>query len=475
MGETRISRVPLGGTTRGGGRLSRGLVVLLVAAAVTSSAAPGSAPAANAAASGNIATRWVQRALDAVRSGSPSAHTGTPGAGRLYAMTTVAMFDAVNGIEVAEGDSTRAPALVGSYAAAPEGASTEAAANAAAWGVLGTVFAPNEPVKASLDAAFAEERTAIGAGPDVEAGETWGSAVANEVLSARANDGTQQGLSLPGGEGPGVFPRPFTGTQYRSMTPFGIASVASHLSSGPPALTSTAYADAFNEVKRLGSFSDTDLERAAIARHWLAEGGTVRETGLWLKASLSIVEAQGTDASLPDTTRLFALLGMGIADAVATSWTDKFAWRYWRPGDAIRLAADDGNPATEADPNWSARGGICSATSAPFCSNFGGTPEHTSGTSTFAGAASTILAGFYCTDRVAFSFAGEQPGSASRTYGSFSEAAKEAGRSRIFGGIHFQFSNEAGRTAGNGIGREILRTQLLEVGATPSHHASCTH
>ena len=60
---------------------------------------------------------------------------------------------------------------------------------------------------------------------------------------------------------------------------FGIESVTDYLSSGPPDLTSAEYADAFNEVKTLGSFTDTDPERAAIARHWLAEGGTVRETG----------------------------------------------------------------------------------------------------------------------------------------------------------------------------------------------------
>src|SRR5687768_15432541 len=47
----------------------------------------------------NVATRWVERALAAVRSGNPGVHTGTPGAARTYAMTTAAMYDAVNGID----------------------------------------------------------------------------------------------------------------------------------------------------------------------------------------------------------------------------------------------------------------------------------------------------------------------------------------------------------------------------------------
>lgn len=118
---------------------------------------------------------------------------------------------------------------------------------------------------------------------------------------------------------------------------------------GPSDLTSAEYAYGFNEVKVLGSSTDNDPERAAIAQHWLAENLTVRETGLWLKAALNIAAAQGTLASLSDTVRLFALLGLGVADAVV-----------------VRLGS----------------------------------------------------------------------------YGGFTEAARESGQSRIYGGIHFQFSNE---------------------------------
>ena len=326
-------------------------------------------------------------------------------------------------------------------------------------------------MKDSLDAAHNEELAALGSDPAVEAGRSWGAAVGNEVISLRASDGTQTASSQAGGSGPGVFPRTFSGTQFRNMTPFGIASVSGYLSDGPPPLTSAEYAEDFNEVKALGSFTDTDPERAAIARHWLAEGGTVRETGLWFKVALEVIESQNTAGSLADTTRLLALLGMGIADAVTTSWNDKYNYRYWRPGDAIRQASTDCNPATVEDPNWNPRPGICSATAVPFCAVFGGTPEHTSGTSTFAGAASTILASFYCTDRIPFAFAGEQSGSAPRSYAGFSQAAHEAGRSRIYGGIHFQFSNDAGREAGKEIGREIVRRRLVEVGAGPGSSA----
>lgn len=418
-------------------------------------------------ASGNVATHWVERALDAVRSGSPTLHTTTPGAGRTYAMTTAAMYDAVNGIYVAAGLSTRGRALVSSYEGAPGVGSSDAAVSAAAHTVLASLFAPNVSLKESLDNAHAAELAALGSDPSVEAGRAWGATVGNEVVVICSDDGTQNGSSQPGGSGAGVFPRTFGATQFRNMTPFGVTSIAGYLSSGPPDLTSAEYAEAFNEVKALGSFTDTNPERAAIAQHWRAEGGTVKESGLWFKVALNVVDGQGTTASLPDTTRLLALIGMGIADSVATTWSDKFNSHFWRPGDAIRQASMDGNPATEEDPNWNPRGGRCSSRSVPFCPVFGGTPEHTSGTSMFAGSASTILASFYCTDRIGFSFTDES-GSSVRTYDSFSEAAREAGRSRVYGGIHFQFSNDDGRTAGKEIGREILTTRLLEAGGSTS-------
>ena len=462
---------------RGTLALKTGRTALLALVLVMSSLTGASASVSAMASAGmaNVATRWVERALDAVRSGSPAIHTSTPGAARTYALTTAAMYDAVNGIESAAGASSRRPAVIGSYAAAPASGDPRAAASTAAHRVLSSLFAGNVTFKDALDRAQEVELANLGAGPAVDSGRAWGASVGDQVLQARAADGTQVEESLGGQSGPGAFPRLFSGAQFRRMSPFGIATVNPYRSSGPPLLASEAYADALNEVKVLGSSTDTDPERTAIARQWLAEGRTVRETGLWFKAALDVVARQGTVGSLPDTVRLFALLGMGVADAVTVSWDDKYAWHFWRPGDAIRQADVDGNPATVADPTWSPRNGTCSATAVAGCGVFGGTPEHTSGTSTFAGAAAAILAGFYCRDAIPFSFAGEQQGAAPRTYPGFADAAREAGRARIYGGIHFQFSNEAGREAGKGIGREIVRTRLLPDAGRPGGSSVCMH
>lgn len=406
---------------------------------------------------GNTVTRWVEQALDTVRAGG--SNVSNQAASRLYAMTTTAMYDAVNGIDRVRFLSTREHALV-PPTGAPFLGNRFAAAAAAAHAVLVALQPTRQSV---LDAALNAELTALGGAtaPAVAAGRTWGAAVGAQIVALRANDGTQTSETQPAcaptpcTPTPGQFPRSFSGAQYRNMTPFGVTSMTPYASSGPPALTSAEYTTDFNEVKVIGSITDTDLERGAIAGHWLAEAGSVRESGLWLKATLNIAEEQGTVFLLSRTARLFALLGMGIADSIATSWTAKFDDHFWRPGDAIRGAESDGNPDTAADLDWAPR-----TTGSPPA-NFGGTPEHTSGTSTLAGASSTILAGFYCRDDISFTFVSEGTPASTRSYQSFGQAADEAGRSRIYSGIHFQFSNRAGREAGNGIGTEIVNTRLV--------------
>jgi hypothetical protein len=66
---------------------------------------------------------------------------------------------------------------------------------------------------------------------------------------------------------------------------------------------------------------------------------------------------------------------------------------------------------------------------------------------------------------VSFTLAGDpnDPNAAgqTRTYSSFSAAAEEAGISRIYGGLHFPFSNTDGLAAGRAIAREILGNKLL--------------
>ena len=46
------------------------------------------------------------------------------------------------------------------------------------------------------------------------------------------------------------------------------------------------------------------------------------------------------------------MLDLTAADALITTWADKYHFNFWRPRAAIRQADTDGNPATVADPTW---------------------------------------------------------------------------------------------------------------------------
>lgn len=258
---------------------------------------------------------------------------------------------------------------------------------------------------------------------------------------------------------PGEFRASFD-ARWRSMTPFAIADTSAYVPAPPPALSGLDYAAAFEDVRTCGSNdpsldglcadATTPAQRDEISNFWLAEGGTARETGTWVQAALAIAAQQGTVKSTSATARLFALVAMATADAVKVAWATKAAFFTWRPTTAIHLADTDANPATSRATDWTSRIGAV-----------GGSPEYTSGTSTFAGAASVAIEDFYCHDTVAFSFQTDLASSGPRSYASPLEAAREAGRSRIFQGIHFEFSNDAGRRAGRAIGREIVSTKLL--------------
>jgi hypothetical protein len=165
--------------------------------------------------------------------------------------------------------------------------------------------------------------------------------------------------------------------------------------------------------------------------------------------------------TLEDTARLFALESMAMADVVAPTVMTKWKFHTWRPVSAINRANEDPNPLTTPDPNgtWVPRGGNSS------------NPEYFSGHSSFSSAAAQTLAAFFCSDHVGFTLTTDAPGS-TRSYTSFAAAAAEAGRSRVFGGQHFEFSNQAAAATGRAVADEVLAHSLLRTsGAT--HLGDC--
>ena len=118
---------------------------------------------------------------------------------------------------------------------------------------------------------------------------------------------------------------------------------------------------------------------------------------------------------------------------------------------AIREAETDGNPDTEADPNWS---------------SFIITPNHpsySSGHGTLSGASGAVLADFFGTDNITFTASTEGFSVPDRTFTSISQASEEAANSRLYGGIHWSFDNEDGLAGGRALGHYVFATQLRPI------------
>jgi hypothetical protein len=220
----------------------------------------------------------------------------------------------------------------------------------------------------------------------------------------------------------------------------------------PPPPNSHEYTQAFFEVKRLGRDTSPfrNGDQSEIALFWADNPGTATPPGHWLAIAQQLAEEH--ELPMLETSRLLALVSLAVADAAIVSWDHKYAYHHWRPVTAIQDADGDGNSATTSDAGWNSF-----IATPPF-------PAYSSGHSTFSGTSSRVLERFFGTDAVAFSTGSDGIGTV-RSYTTLSQAAEEAGQSRIYGGIHWQYDNQAGLASGRALGDHVFFTQLGPLGA----------
>ena len=395
---------------------------------------------------GDVVLEWNSIALETTRT-LPGPQIVPPRLVRMLAMVHGAVFDAVNSVE-----RDFKPYLL--KIGTPRWASAEAAAAVAAHDVL-VGLVPSR--QADYDAALTASLADIPDGRAEDAGAAVGRAVAAAMLAERQGDGIDVTVPYtPGTDpddwqptppafGPALMP------QFATMTPFAIDSPDQFRAPAPPSLASDEFERAFEEVKAVGAANSATrtAEQTAIARYWAGPLGTIQPPGQWNRIARTVATAQHN--SLAENARLFALLNFGMCDALVASWDTKYTYNFVRPVTAIRNAANDGNPETEADPAWTPLLGTP------------GHPSYSSAHSTISSAAATVLGDFFCDDSIAFEDTNEiVAGGATitRSFDGFREAAEEAGASRVYGGIHWQFDNRAGQEAGWDIGRFVSNRLL---------------
>jgi len=387
---------------------------------------------------------WNEYALQSIRNTSSS----PPYASRALAITQAAVYDAVNSIY-----KTNTPykfQLSGYTSASPE-----AAVAAAGYTSLTALFGATT----YLNDRYAESLAAI---PDTLArtkGISLGQQVANAMVTLRSTDGWNVPLNPPYAPTnppvaghwqptPTAF-APFLLPQWGLVTPFTMTSNTQFRQSAPPLLNSQQYTDQFNEVKSLGALTSLTRtpDQTQIAFFWLDGAGTETPPGHWNSIAQTVATAKNT--TLAENARLFALLNLAEADAAIAAWDMKLYYDFWRPITAIHTADTDGNGNTAGDPTWT-----------PLAVNTPPFPGYTSGHSNFSGASAAILAEFFGNNNIAFSSTSDDLPGVTRYFTSFSQAALEAGRSRIYAGIHFECDNKFGLKAGGELGEYVSANYL---------------
>lgn len=413
-------------------------------AAIATTVLAGAAEASTAVADINKA------ALDAVR--ASAATTPPPLASRALAMVSVLVFDAVNATTKFKYQSYQSGLTLGT------GLNKDAVAYAAGYTQMANLF---PALSASLNAELDAKLNGLGLNATAKADAvSFGANVANGLFASRVGDGADVAQSpyVPGGQ-PGDFvPVGPPGQDpalpsYGLVTPFSVNDISIYRLGPPPALGSAEFIADYEQVRLLGCATCGTLEQQTIAKFWADGGGTLTPPGHWLDIATDLDEF--ALLSTLDAARLSAMVGVSVADAGISAWDIKYAYDYWRPITAINNC-DIATCGVEGEPGWT-----------PFLPtpNF---PTYVSGHSSFSGAGAGAIAGFFGTDALDFCVSADPLSGVadSRCFMSLRAAADEAGISRIYGGIHFEFDNGPAVDSAFGIG-QFVSSSLFQRSVVP--------
>lgn len=337
----------------------------------------------------------------------------------------------------------------------------------------GTLLYPNSV--AAFEHRFARVRANHGTGS--AAAQQFGAAVGRAAYEARAGDlqyannngGTPPDLSDPyawrplaGQPANGLYPR------WGNVRPFGLPAgwqtTAPYTPDGPEIVNPITYYDWQVQDIVVKAQTLTDRQKAS-AIYWADGPRSETPPGHWNLIAQTVSRAK--KHSLDKDVELFLALSTGLLDAGIASWNCKYHYTWARPttliwhlyeGKTVKLWDGKARPGTQ----WASY-----VPTPPF-------PEYTSGHSTFSGAAARVLARATGTDALPAGLKAVVPkGSHPRqltpgtpmvtasdpttrtntlTWASYSAMARDAGLSRLLGGIHFTDADAEGRSAGDAVG-----------------------
>ncbi|MEO7841133.1 MAG: phosphatase PAP2 family protein [Anaerolineales bacterium] len=350
--------------------------------------------------------RWNEIARDLVA----KHRTVPPMAARLYALLSVAQYDALVAAwnnkyfynrQAPETVTSRLNPLVVIHAdpVYPSEHATVAAASAA---VLAYYYPDEVEFLESKVTEHAESRLWAGVNfrSDMIAGDSLGREVAQIVIEYAQTDSSDAEMTgtIPAGEGywfSAINEEPLL-PMWGQVKPWLMASGDQFRSEPPPAYDSPDFQAGLAEVKQISDARTQ--EQARIAALWADDSGSYTPAGRWNKIASDLILKY--ELNEIRAARAFALLNMAMMDAGISCWNTKFHYLVIRP--------------SMADPSITTPVGL---------PNF---PAYTSGHSAFSGAGAEVLGYLFPEDKK-----------------SLWDLAEEASLSRIYGGIHYRFDGEA--------------------------------
>lgn len=274
-------------------------------------------------------------------------------------------------------------------------------------------------------------------------------AEADKVMREREDDGSSTTVHYHPDLAPGVWERTTRNRdpelpQWGLVRPFVLKSADEFRPPPPPRLDSGAYARDVNEVRKIGGAESASRtkDQEEIARFWSDFFYTTSPAGRWNE--ITCKELEGRGRTVRDKARLFAILNVTLADAGIAAWDCKYHYRFWRPVSAIHESLDDRNDATHPDKSWDSL--------LPSPSH----PDYVSGHSVFSAAAAAVLTRTLGVPKKRIVVTSREMPGVTRSFASYEEIAREAGRSRVYGGIHFSAANEQGALLGKKVAERVM-------------------
>ena len=425
----------------GAGSLAACATLMTIIAVLYARPAAGAQPPA--AADPAVIRDWDAIAVSTIAGPAPS------GAGKAnieaflwFGFVQAAVYNAVNGI-------TREYELYEWNARGPRGASPQAAAAAAAHGVLMEYFGTNdfpnsEAIAANLNAALATSLGQIPDGVRKQQGIRYGERAAERLVELREDDGRFAPIVFDRPLAAGVWRptppafAPFFDPWLGQVEPLVLDSPSQFRPGPPPAISSDLYVEEFEEVRDYG-VNVGSLRTAAQTE--TARFFTDITIGPLHAGLRDLVTRRGLDIS--DSARLFAAVDLSMADAAIAVWDGKFHYGWWRPITAIREADTDGNPNTDGVPGWTPL-----IATPPY-------PDWPSGLCGLIGAASTALSQLNADGRVDLTLTSVAAG-VTRHYDLAADIQHDAVDARVFSGIHFRTADEVAIAMGTQVANWAL-------------------